>query len=365
MYLPSAASVSAWLIVCLSVLYTPVSPALESLGFLDLNKRVEQLEKKDAYNLSSMELSKKIEELSEDVESYASENPTNVDIIILAVRLGVLDEYFVKSKNENSKGVLVGPEDKFLSLHQRLDKAIELYPEFSAAYYWKSSLYAMTSTVSDANGQMNQRPINLQKAIQFAEKAVELDKSNSGYRQALAIYHVSAGNRKAALELLKSSDTQNSPITLLLEDMENFPIPDNAVFSQEDTDSYIELLVKKNSLENYPTLRAQVYVVPMSVEELTNFYRSKWPDFQFFARERSDLFSQYMLLHATGLRPSAHMGEAKAWASQKLGGIILSGQEIRNATDAQRLKTPAGHKLPFKWSNNYCFLFYVNDRVVQ
>lgn len=366
MYLQTARRAFAGMIICLAVIYAPVSSALESLGFTDLNKRVEQIEKQDAYKLSTEELAKQIDELIEDVEEFISENPQNVDALVLSARLGFLEEYFVKSRQNKNNEIQIEPESKFSELHMRLDKAIELYPEYAAAYYWQAALYGVATDVTNAKGEVYQRPIDLQKAIQFAEQAVNFDQKNTGYRQTLATYHMTAGNRKAALEVLSIPEMANNPITLLLKDMEALPLPYGTIFSQEDTDSYIELLASQKIIKNYPMFRVRAYVVPLTVEELTTFFRVKWPGFNFFKQgNRNDMFAQFMLLHGAGLRPSANLVEARAWASQKLGGIALSVQEIKNATEAQRAETLAGHPLPSNLGKNYSYLFYTNHRVVQ
>lgn len=353
------------LIIGLAVLYTPAIPALESLGFTDLNKRVEQIEKKDAYALPTEDLIKKIDEVSEDVEAYIRENPDNVDALVLSVRLGFVEDVFVNSVSREDNDILIDPESKFAELHERLDRAIEMHPDYAAAYYWKAALYGTNSDFMDADGNVQQKPIDLQKAIQFAKQAVKHDEKNSWYRQTLAIYLVTAGERKSALEVLDTPDMENNAVTILLRDMENFPLPYGTIFSQQDTDSYIELLAEQKSLKNYPTLRVRVYIVPLSVEEMTRFYRTKWPNFTFFGQGRSDLFAQYMLPRGDELRPSAHIGEARAWASQQMGSIILSVQEVKNASDAQRIETPSGFKLPSNLGENFSYLFYANDRNVK
>ena len=365
MYLQSPRRIVGCLTILLVVLYSPLSLALESLGFTDLKKRVEQIETKDAYSKSTEELAKSIVELHEDLEDFIKEYSENVDVLILSVRLSFIEEVFVKSRSSKKEEILIKPESKFPDLHKRLDKAITLQPEYAAAYYWKAALYGMNSPVTDENGELLQKPIDLDKAIHFAQKAVILDEKNAWYRQTLAIYHVAAGDRKAALEVLDTRAMANNPVTILLKDLEAFPLPHGTIFSQEDSDSYIELQLKQKTVSDYPMLRVQVYVVPLSVTEMIDFYRAKWPGFKFFNQGRDDLYAQYMLLDADGMRPSADIGEARVWASQKMGGIIISVQEVKKASKAERAETPAGHKLPSNLGEHFSYLFYVNNRVVE
>lgn len=109
----------------------------------------------------------------------------------------------------------------------------------------------------------------------------------------------------------------------------------------------------------------RVFVVPLSIDELGDFFRGKWPNFEFFSQGGNDLYAQYMLPKGDGVRPSAHIGEARTWASQNMGGLVLSVQEVRNASAEQRKATPAGRPLPSNLGNNFCYLFMVNKRVVQ
>ena len=352
------------LIVSFMLMHAPFAFALESLGFSDLNKRVEEIEKNDAYNLSADVLAEKIDELRDDLEEYMRDNPDNVDILVLTVRLAYMEEIFVKSKLNENLNISVDPETKFVELHKRLDKAISLHPQYAAAYYWKAALYGMAHSTVDASGKMAKKPVSLEKAIEYARKAVETDQSNQWYRHTLATYLYNAGEQKAALEVIDIPEMASYPVTVLLKDLEAFPLPFGSILSQEDTDSYIELMVRQKSLKNFENLRVRVYVVPLSVDEMNNFYRSKWPNFEFFNRGKDNLYGQYMLVHGDGIRPSAHIGEARAWASQQLGSLMLSVEEINNATEEQRRRTPAGHELPANLGETFSYLYIVNDRKI-
>ena len=357
--------VVASLVLVMLMLYVPVSQALESSGFTDLNQRVEQLEKTDAYRLPPDELAAKIAKLRGDLEAFMRKNQDNVDALVLSVRLEYVQEVFINSRKDVKTSAAIGPQEKFLDLHQRLDMAIALHPEYAAAYYWKAALYGMSMTTTDASGDVTQRLIDLPKAIDYARLAVKLDPENQWYRHTLAIYIFTSGDPEAALEVVDSPDMENYPVTQLLKDMQAFPLPKGTIFLQEDTDKYIEVMARQKMIKDFPNLRVRVYFVPMSVEAMTRFYQARWPNFRFFTQERGDLFAQYMLPRGDELRPSAHIGEAKAWASQNMGSIVLSVQEVRNASEEQRRASPAGHRLPVNLWENFSYLFYVNTKAVK
>ena len=361
----SFSRLSLSVLVTLILMYTQAAQAFESLGFTDLKKRVEILEKEDAYSLSRDELVKVIEDLGADIDEYIQENPENPDALVLSVRLGYMNEQFIKLRIEEGSGVLIDPESRFAELHQRLDKAIAMHPNYAAPYYWKAALNGIVVPVDDGRGNVARRPVNLKKAIEYAHKAVEFDGENGWYRRTLAMYYFTDGNLKAALEILDTPQMANSPVRLLIRDLEAFPLPFGTFFTQEDTDTYIEMLLGQKTIKDYPNLRVRAYVVPLSVEEMSEYFRSKWPEFEFFPRGRSDLFAQYMLPLGEGFRPSKDMSEARMWAMQNMGGIVLSVQEIKDADEEQRKKTPAGRSLPENLGDTFSYVFMINKRVVQ
>ena len=352
-------------ITMFAILFGAEGHALESLGFTDLNKRVEQLETKDAFELSRQELADRIEELRLDVEEFIADNPDNPDVLVLSVRLSYLKQQFLSTQKAGGLDIMVDPQKKFAGMHERLDRAIELFPDYAGAYYWKGALYGMPVAVEDSAGQVVQRPTDLDKAIEYATRAVELDSRNGWYRRTLAMYHFTNGDNQAALDVLDTPEMANNPVRMLIRDLDAFPLPFGTRLLQQDTDSYIEMLMKQKSIKDYPNLRARVYLVPLSVEEMTEFFRTEWPNFEFFSRERSDLFAQYMLPHGEGVRPSAHLGEARTWASQNMGGMVLSVQEIRDASEEQRQASPAGERLPDNIDKDFSYLFMVNKRTVR
>jgi tetratricopeptide (TPR) repeat protein len=334
-----------------------------TIDYQTLSQRVKQIETVEAYQSGGKELAQKIEPVKQDLEAYVAANPEDVDALVLSVRLAFIEEVFVKGA-ENKDQQYIDPMDKFGAQHKRLEQAIKIRPDNAKAYYWKARLYGMNAPVIDEHGDMKKKPINLDEAIHYAKQALMLERSNTWYREALAIYYITAGDRKSALEVLDTNATMYNPINVLLKDIESFPLPEGTVYAEEDSEKYSELQLKQKSITDFPNLRAQVFVVPMTASRLEKFFQETWPEFRFFKQARSDLYAQYLVFDP-GLRPTYNMGEARAWAQKKLGGIILSVMDVKNPGEAEREMTPEGHRLPDSLGGKFSYVFYVNTRVVE
>jgi tetratricopeptide (TPR) repeat protein len=353
----------------LLILYTPAgfSAALSStvqIDYKSLSKRVEQIENRDAYQLEVEELARKIETLEQDIEDYIATNPNDVDAIVLLVRLSFVNETVVKNRRTTNEQY-INPKEKFRDQHELLDRAIELRPDNAKAHYWKARLYGLHVPVIDNQGNSKKQSIDLERAIHFAEQAVLLDKRNQGYREALAVYHFTAGNRKAALEVMDTQEMASSPVSVLLKDLDGFPVPEGTVYAKEDSEIYSELHLEQKTISDFPYLRSQVFMVPMTATQLEKFYQKTWPEFRFFRQVQSGLFAQYLIFGNEGLRPTRNVSEARAWAQSKLGGIALSVTNVDNPSAAEREKTPGGHRLPASLGEKFSYVFYLNDRIVQ
>ena len=122
------------------------------IDYKSLSKRVEQIETKDAFQLGAKELSQKIEPVKNDLEAYIAAHDTDVDAMVLSVRLGFIEEVFVKGREKKSEQY-INPEHKFVAQHKRLDRALELRPDNARANYWKARLYGMNASVIDMQGR--------------------------------------------------------------------------------------------------------------------------------------------------------------------------------------------------------------------
>jgi hypothetical protein len=332
--------------------------------YRSLSERIEQIETRDAFRLEASELAQNIEAARNDLEAYIAANATDVNAMVLSARLGYIDEIYVKSKQEANEQN-VDPGEKFIVEHQRLDKALELRPDDARISYWKARLYGMNARVIDDQGNPKNRPIDLDKAIHFAQQAVLLDRQNVWYREALAIYYITANNRKAALELLDTALTEHKPVNILLKDIDAFPLPEGTVYPEEDSKLYGELQFRQKIITNFPQLRAQVFVVPLSAARLEKFFQQTWPGFRFFKQPQAGVYAQYLVFDSKGLRPTYNMAEARTMAQKSQGGIILSVMDVTNPTAAERESTPEGHPLPASLGDSFSYVFYVNNKKVE
>ena len=361
------------ILLLLSFLYLPLShtetlaaisqssPA--EISYQSLAKRVEQIETSDAYQLGVGELQQKIESVEKDLEAYIDANEKNVDALLLSVRLDFIEEIFVNNRN-NDNQEYIKPEDKFLVQHRRLDKILALEPGNAKASYWKARLFGMNVDVIDSQGNLKKQPIDLEKAIHYAKQAVTQDKNNIWYREALAVYYITANDRDAALEVLDTEVTALNPINILLKDLDAFPLPESSVYLKQDSESYAQLQLKQKTINDFPQLRSQVFVVPMAASQLEKFFQQTWPEFSFFRQGRKDIYAQYLVFDP-GLRPTRSITEARSSVQGKMGGIILSVMDIRNPTPEQRQLSPDGHRLPTDPGDQFSYVFYVNNRNVQ
>ncbi len=335
------------------------SPA--AVDYQTLRERVEQIEAKEAHQLAPDELKPIIETAKNDLEAYVNANPKDVDAMILAVRLAFIEEIFIKSR-EQSPRLIVEPENMFANLHQLLDKVLEIDPDNAEAHYWKARLYGMKTRVTDNRGYSDMQSIDLERAIDFAEKAVKLDKNNSWYREVLAVYHITAGDRKSALKVLEPVTTYN-PVSILLKDLDAFPLPKGTIFLQKDARNYSELQLEQETIKNFPQLRAQVFAVPMTAGRLEEFFQKDWPQFSFF-RQGPNFYAQYLVFDPD-LRPTKNIAEARAWAQSRQGGIILSVMEVTNPTADEQEKSPGGQLLPASLGDSFSYVYYVNNRKLE
>jgi tetratricopeptide (TPR) repeat protein len=373
MYLQFPAQIGITIaLLVLSVAFVPGSHAQSQtetaqtspvgIDYQALRKRVEQIETKDVYQLGLEALKQVIDTASTDLEAYIDANNKDVDAMILSVRLGFIKEIFVKNR-EKDYTPAIDPEDMFAALHRRLDKVLEIDSENAKANYWKARLYGMRTQVIDNRGNPDMRPIDLEKAIEFAEKAVYLDSSNAWYREALAVYHITNGDRKSALVVLDTPLTAYNPVNILLKDIDAFALPEGTVYLQKDTELYSELQIKQKTINDFPQLRSQVFAVPMAASRLEAFFQKHWSEFRFF-KQGPNLFAQYLIFDPN-LRPSRNIAEARAWVQKNQGGIILSVMDVKNPTAAEREMSPEGHLLPASLGDNFSYVFYVNNRKVE
>ena len=344
-------------------IYSPASFSGNEKGINEVELLVEQIEAGDAYNIPPDELTNLINQAKRVLDAHLDSHQKDIKALILTVRLGII-EVLVKPVVFSKDNQPSDPRELFVSQHLNLDRALKLQPNSAEANYWKARLYGIQPPTINEGGRLEKKPIDLDKAIQFSKKALQLDPENVVYREALALYLIDGLRRKDALEVMNTPVTEHHPINVLLKDIDAFPLPEGTIFSKEDSESFGEMQMMRRRITDFPQIRVQVFIVPMDATRIESFYKQKWPKFKFISQGSDGPFVQYMKYGKRSLIPAKNMSQLIKWAG-KIDGILLTLNEVRKATKEQRKETPAGHPLPPTLGEDFSYLFYVNHRRIK
>ena len=315
------------------------------------------------YDIPPDELTNKIDHAKRVLDAHLDSHQMDVKALILTVRLGIIEALVnptVISKGQQPRD----SEELFSSLHLNIDRALKLQPNSAEANYWKARLYGIRPATINEADRLVKKPIDLNKAIQFSRIAVQLDPENIAYREALAIYLIDGLQSKEALEVMNANGNEHHPISVLLKDIDAFPLPAGTIFSKEDSASFGEMQMMRGRITDFPQLRVQVFVVPMDTPEIEEFYKQMWAGFKFLRQGNAGPFAQFMRYEESNLIPASNMSQLVEWAGNK-NGLLLTLQEVQEATRQQRKETPAGHPLPPSLGENFGVMFYVNHRRIE
>lgn len=283
--------------------------------------------------------------------AYLETNTEDVEALILFARLGMISN--LETPTVFTRGDDVpDAEAPYAPLHAALDRALEIEPDNPEAMYWKARLFGVR--VPDlSSGRMAYRFLSLPGAIELAERALALAPHNVLYREALATFLVSDGREADAREVLHNVMGGQHPMYLLLTDLQRIPVPANAIFSPEDSESFAQM----QGIVDNASLRLRMYVVPGSADDLERFFAQHWEGFQFVVQsvDGGEGYAQHLIEQNGALvpaRPGSEIDEAPA------EGILMFVMEL----DDVPTETPAGHALPSDLGAPYCFLIIVNLR---
>lgn len=336
----------------------PLSFSVEQKKIDKVRKYIEKLEAGKEKNKSIEELLKRIEEDKALLEKHIEESQADIEAVILYTRISMIEGRLtpiVLTKDNMYDDF----KDSYAPQHSKLDRAIALQPDNARAHYWKARLYGVIVSTSGASGRLEKRSIDINKAISFAKRAVRLDPQTVVFREALALYLVATERFKEALKVIDTEATKKNLIYLLLKDINEFPIPDGALYSWPDSKRFGEMKLERRRFRNYPMLRVFIYVVPMSASEIEAFYQSKWTGFKFF----DDDFIQRFKYDKNTLMPASSKSEVdKYFKSKKKKGITLVLIQEDNSAENKKQETVTGNPLPPTIGDVYCLLFYVNYR---
>jgi hypothetical protein len=251
-----------------------------------------------------------------------------------------------------------------------LDRALVLEPNNSEAHYWKARLYGVRTAVA-VEGRFHMVPRDLDRAIQFARRAVHLAPESVAYREALAMYLLGAEQQKEAMAVMREVAGGRHPIYILISDLEAFPIPDSAVFLPADSENIARMQLERGLISDYANLRVKMYAVPLRSADIEAFYRNRWPSFQLFEpdqaqqRENMSVLFQFLRLRNGVLEPSVTRTDVQpAITGIPRDGVVMSVYELRNVPPDKRTST-AGQKLPATFGDLFSFIIIGNVRNVD
>lgn len=322
--------------------------------------------------ISPRQLPEDLAKASADLDVYLRSRPDDVRALILFARLGRTQEIAKPLIFGKGAGQLPATPDKDAPahLHSALDRALALEPTNSEAHYWKARLYGVRTPVAvEDSFRMVHR--DLERAIQFARRAVELAPESVAYREALALYLLAAEQRKEAMAVMREVSGGKHPIYLLASDLDSLPIPDGAVFLPDDTENIARMHLERGLISDYANLRVKMYALPLRSTDIEAFYRSRWPSFQLFESDKAQqqenlsVSFQFLRLRDGILQPTVTKTDVQSAVSgTPRDGVVMGVYEFRNVPPDKRRST-AGQKLPANFGDFFCFIVIGNVRNID
>ncbi|MDA1348625.1 MAG: hypothetical protein O3A47_07130 [Chloroflexi bacterium] len=221
---------------------------------------------------------RRLEEWTAVVRAYVMLHPDDVERLMLQARVSYAYTSMTLVQAELAKirgGFDAGA--RMAEFQKPLDHALELDDGLAEVHYWKARLYTL-------RGPYERVSDNIDSAIRSASRAVELDATNLLYREALASYLFRADRRSEAVAILGAVVAEDDPKYLLLTDMQQMPIPEEAMFDAQATieQARVEAVPAVLS-EDYPhpMLRIATYWIAQPASEIEEFYQRRWHDLEF------------------------------------------------------------------------------------
>ncbi len=277
-----------------------------------------------------------LSEAAEGLNRYLDEHPDDVSALILSARLQRLQDLSETVVWSPSAGEQP-PKRSLVAAHERLNRALALDSDNAEAHYWHARLYGIREPVV-VDDVLWYRPRNLDKAIEHAQRAVELAPARSDYREALGLYLYAADRYHDAVTVTRELTDGRHLMHRLLTDMEALELPESATYSPTETQKFISLQESRGRYVDigYAALRARIYIMPGTASELERFFARRWPDVSLFRMSREKFegmtLSQYMQFfhwREDGMDPTAKKNQIP---EEKTSGLALSVIEIKNPT---------------------------------
>lgn len=302
-----------------------------------------------------------LSEAAEGLNRYLDEHPDDVSALILSARLERiqdLSEAVVWSPSAGEQP----PKRSLDAAHERLNRALALDFDNAEAHYWHARLYGIREPVV-VDDVLWKRPRNLDKAIEHAQRAVELAPARSDYREALGLYLYAADRYHDAVTVTRELTDGRHLMHRLLTDMEALELPESATYSPTETQKFISFQESRGRyvVIGYAALRARIYIMLGTASELERFLARRWPDVSLFRvnteKDEGMTLSQYaQFFHwrEDGLNPTAKKNQMP---ENEANGLALAVHEIKNPT--QEILD----KFDLKPVDAFCQIYLINFRL--
>ena len=205
-------------------------------------------------------------------------------------------------------------------------------PKNAEAYYWKAKLYGIRH-IGFRKEKVTWVYVDLDKAIQFARRAVEFAPMNSSYRESLAFYLAVNDQRREAMQVMRQVDDGHHLLYLVLVDRESVVLPPGTALLVEDTQYKIQQSIDGGWGVGYPHLQVEQDIMPLKAADAEAFFRRTWPTFQFFEFDKREIngtgttYIQWLRWQKGKLQPAEKREDIP---SQPQEGIAIILTEFKN-----------------------------------
>ncbi len=308
-------------------------------------ERAEEAEAGKSPGVSEEKLLGELEKASVRINSYLESNPDDVRVLLLAARLGRSLEIVrpVRIERSTLNQMESSRRERVERLQQLCDRALAVSPENSEAHYWKARLYGIRH-FAFRQDRLIWAYIDLDRAVHYSRRAVELSPSSISYREALAQYLTINGQPEEAIKVMREVDNGQHLLYLLLLDQAAIRLPPGSFLWREETENRIQENIERGWDMAYVNMRIQQYVMPMTAADAEAFFRQTWPTFRFLGRKTQKIGNATMYHHiqllrwqAGKLQPAA---EEKDVPDRPHEGIRLTLTEFQNMKEHQLFPIP-------------------------
>jgi tetratricopeptide (TPR) repeat protein len=272
-----------------------------------------------------------------DLQELVAASPDDVRALLLLARAGRilwLRDPFVLTPG----GVSSDVPSRNAAL-DALRHVLEIEPANVAAHYWLARIYG-TATPKIVDDAFLHEPLDLERAIVHARRALELAPADLRHREALAVYLAEA--RRYAEAIAAFGDTEHV-LRRILEDLESVPLPAGARYMPVETAAIADTMASRGRFVGFGALRVRAYVVDGGRAVFEAAFRERWRGFELYEAEREDAgdgatvatFAQVLRDDGGTLQPTPVETLARSLAddADADGALTITVLEFANPSD--------------------------------